>query len=101
MSSGFTLKVLPLALLLIITNLLAQERSVDPTWLHRFVPTLAHAKVDLSTPTCSYTPIFGEGDAQSRALQNVSRFGELTLGSKGNCNPVLYERREEIYFILS
>lgn len=74
---------------------------MDPTWLHRFVPTLSHAKVDLSTPTCSYTPIFGEGDAQSRALQNVSKFGELTLGSKGNCNPVLYERREEIYFILN
>jgi len=95
------LKIFLLGVLLITPNLLAQEHSVDPTWLHRFVPTLAHAKVDLSTPTCSYTPIFGEGDAQSRALQNVSRFGELSLGSKGNCNPVLYERREEIYFILN
>ena len=95
------MKIFLLGVLLITPNLLAQEHSVDPTWLHRFVPTLAHAKVDLSTPTCSYTPIFGEGDAQSRALQNVSRFGELSLGSKGNCNPVLYERREEIYFILN
>jgi mannose-6-phosphate isomerase-like protein (cupin superfamily) len=95
------LKLFLLGLLLITPNLLAQERSVDPTWLHRFVPTLPEATIDLSTPTCRYTPIFGEGDAQSRALQNVSRFGELTLGSKGNCNPVLYERREEIYFILS
>jgi mannose-6-phosphate isomerase-like protein (cupin superfamily) len=101
MSSGFTLKVLSLALLLITTNLLTQERSVDPTWLRRFVPNLPEATIDLSTPTCRYTPIFGEGDAQSRALQNVSRFGELTLGSKGNCNRALYERREEIYFILN
>jgi len=95
------LKLFLLGFLLITPNLLAQDRSVDPTWLHRFVPNLAEARVDLSTPTCRYRPIFGEGDAQNRALKNVSRFGEITLNSKGNCNPVLYDRREEIYFILS
>jgi mannose-6-phosphate isomerase-like protein (cupin superfamily) len=87
--------------LLITPNLLAQDRPVDPTWLHRFVPNLPEAKVDLSTPGCHYTPIFGEGDVQSHALQNVSRFGELVVAPKGSCNPALYERREEIYFVLS
>jgi mannose-6-phosphate isomerase-like protein (cupin superfamily) len=99
-SSGSTLKLLLVAVILVTPNLLAQDRPVDPTWLHRFVPNLQEAKVDLSTPGCHYTPIFGEGDAQSRALQNVSRFGELTVAPKGNCNPALYERREEIYFVL-
>jgi mannose-6-phosphate isomerase-like protein (cupin superfamily) len=94
-------KLLLVAVVLVTPNLLAQDRSVDPTWLHRFVPNLQGAKVDLSAPDCRYTPIFGEGDEQSHALQNVSRFGELTVAPKGNCNPVLYERREEIYFILS
>jgi mannose-6-phosphate isomerase-like protein (cupin superfamily) len=94
-------KLLLVAVVLVTPNLLAQDRSVDPTWLHRFVPNLQEAKVDLSAPDCRYTPIFGEGDEQSHALQNVSRFGELTVAPKGNCNPVLYERREEIYFILS
>jgi len=95
-----TLKLLLVAFILVAPSL-AQERSVDPTWLHRFVPDLQEAKIDLSTPDCQYTPIFGEGDAQSRALQNVSRFGEITLAPKGNCNSELYERREEIYFVLS
>jgi mannose-6-phosphate isomerase-like protein (cupin superfamily) len=92
---------LGLLLILIATNLPAQERSVDPTWLHRFVPDLPEVKIDLSTSTCRYTPIFGEGDAQNRALQNVSRFGEITLSAKGDCNSEVYERREEIYFVLS
>ncbi|PYV80231.1 MAG: cupin domain-containing protein [Acidobacteria bacterium] len=95
------MKLFLLGLLLVSTNLPAQERSVDPTWLHRFVPSLAEARIDLSTPTCRYTPIFGEGDAQNRALQNISRFGEITLSPKGSCNSEVYERREEIYFILS
>jgi mannose-6-phosphate isomerase-like protein (cupin superfamily) len=101
MSLGSTVKLFLVAFVLVTPNLLAQDRSVDPTWLRRFVPTLHEAKVDLSTADCRYTPIFGEGDEQGHALQNVSRFGELTVAPKGNCNPVIYERREEIYFILS
>jgi mannose-6-phosphate isomerase-like protein (cupin superfamily) len=95
------LKLLLVAVVLVTPNLLAQDRSVDPTWLHRFVPDLQAARVDFSAPGCHYTPIFGEGDAQSHALENVARFGEITLAPRGSCNPVLYERREEIYFILS
>ena len=95
------MKLLILGLLLVAPNLPAQERTVDPTWLHRFVPELRETEIDLSTATCLYTPIFGEGDAQSHALQNVSRFGEITLSPKGNCNSEVYDRREEIYFILS
>ena len=93
-------KTLLFLLLLMLANLSAQDRTVDPTWLHRFVPRLSEAKADLSSPTCHYKPIFGAGDADNRILRSVSHFGEVTLESQGNCQSVLHDHEEEIYFVL-
>ncbi len=78
----------------------AQDRTVDPTWLHRFVPRLSETKTDLSSSTCHYKPIFGQEDADSRILRSVSHFAEVTVDSHGNCQSILYDRKEEIYFVL-
>jgi mannose-6-phosphate isomerase-like protein (cupin superfamily) len=90
-----------LLLLLISSDLLAQDWKVDPTWLHRYVPGLSEARVDLTSATCHYKPIFGEADADGRSLESVARFGEATLDAHGKCEGVLYDRQEEIYFVLS
>jgi len=89
-----------LLLLVLAQGLRAQEHAVDPTWLYRYVPELPEAKADLSSPTCHYRPIFGEGDKQNRSLQTVARFGEVTLDPRGNCETVVYDRQEEIYFVV-
>lgn len=89
-----------LLLLMLAQGLRAQEHTVDPTWLHRYVPELGETKADLSSPTCHYRPIFGEGDKQNRSLQTVARFGEVTLDPRGNCQTVVYDRQEEIYFVV-
>jgi mannose-6-phosphate isomerase-like protein (cupin superfamily) len=94
------LKKLLLFSLLLAQGLRAQDRPVDPTWLHRFVPELAEGKADLASQTCHYRPIFGEGDKDNRSLQTVARFGEVTLDARGKCQTVLYERQEEIYFVV-
>lgn len=78
---------------------LAQERKVDPTWLHRYVPTLAQGG-DISSAACRFRPIFGEGDVESNALPSVARFGEAILERHGSCTATQYERQEEIYFVL-
>jgi mannose-6-phosphate isomerase-like protein (cupin superfamily) len=93
-------KKLLLALLLLTQGLRAQEHPVDPTWLHRHLPALAETKADLSSPTCHYRPIFGEGDKDDRSLQTVARFGEVTLDAHGNCQTVVYDRQEEMYFVI-
>lgn len=95
---GKSLRIL-LTLLLLSSGLLAQERKVDPTWLHRYVPNLSEAKVAFTSETCHYKPIFGEGDADSRSLRSVSRFGEVTVDPHGSCQSTSYDREEEIYFI--
>ena len=78
----------------------AQERRVDPTWLHRFVPQLPDSRADISSETCHYKPIFGEGDEESRIMRSVARFGEAKVDAGGSCQPVAYDRQEELYFVL-
>ena len=88
-----------LLLLLIPCELLAQERQVDPTWLHRYVPRLSETRIDLTSATCHYKGIFGEGE-ENRIMRSVARFGEAALDAHGTCQPVSYDRQEELYFVL-
>jgi mannose-6-phosphate isomerase-like protein (cupin superfamily) len=81
-------------------NLPAQDRTVDATWLHRYLPRLNETKANFSSATCHYKPVFGEGDADNRILRSVSRFAEVTVESHGNCQSALYVREEEILFVL-
>ena len=94
------LLVLLVASYFVAAPLGAQERKVDPTWLHRYVPSLS-ASDSAGSATCHYMPIFGAGDADNRILRSVSRFGEATIDAGGNCPGVAYDREEEIYFVLA
>jgi mannose-6-phosphate isomerase-like protein (cupin superfamily) len=79
--------------------LLAQERKVEPTWLHRDVSALHEYHTDLTNGSCHYTAIFGEGDAESKLPVSFARFGELTVDPHGSCPSVGYPRQEELYFV--
>jgi len=89
-----------LLLLLVAPCLPAQERKIDPTWLHRNLPEAKEAGASFLTDTCRYKPLFGEGDSEARILESVSRFGEIEIAPHGRCQPVAYDREEEIYFVL-
>jgi mannose-6-phosphate isomerase-like protein (cupin superfamily) len=89
-----------LLLLLISFELPAQERQVDPTWLHQYVPRLSETYIDLTSATCHYKAIFGEGDNQNRIMRSVARFGEAALDAHGSCQAISYDRQEELYFVL-
>lgn len=94
---------------LLTCSLFAQERQVDPTWLHRSTSSLQDADASVASGACSYKPIFGQGDRDARSLRTVTRFGELVLGpgartetsAGGKCQLMAPEREEEIYFVLS
>lgn len=93
------MKKFVLMVLVVQTGLLAQERSVEPTWLHRDVSALPEHPGDLGSSACHYTPIFGEGDKESRFPLSIARFGELTVNPHGVCPAVAYSRQEELYFV--
>jgi mannose-6-phosphate isomerase-like protein (cupin superfamily) len=86
--------------LLLSSALFGQERTIDPTWLHRYVPELHEVQTHLTTETCHYTAIFGEGDADKGILLSVTRFGEAMLDAHGSCQTNDYDREEELYFVL-
>jgi mannose-6-phosphate isomerase-like protein (cupin superfamily) len=89
-----------LLLLLIASALPAQERKVDATWLHRYLPAVSAQPGALSSSSCHVKPLFGEGDAEGRILQTVTRFAEVTVDAHGSCQSALYDHEEEIYFTL-
>jgi mannose-6-phosphate isomerase-like protein (cupin superfamily) len=88
-----------LLLLLLSARVFAQDRTVDPTWLHRFLPSIVEAKADLTSPACHNRTIFGAGDTDDRILRSVSHFAEVTIDAHGSCQSVQYDREEEIYFV--
>jgi mannose-6-phosphate isomerase-like protein (cupin superfamily) len=91
---------LVLMLFVIGTAAVAQQRTVDPTWLYRNSSSLPQHQIDVSTGSCHYTAIFGEGDTEVRFPISVARFGELTVEPHGSCQAVEYSREEELFFVL-
>ena len=78
----------------------AAERAVDPTFLYRRLPDVAFQKADVSTPTCRYRPLFGEGDSQASIVKGVARYGEIVVDAGGECAETNYPGEEQIYFVL-
>lgn len=91
---------LMLMLFLMGTTAFAQERTVDPTWLYRNAASLPQRQIDVSSASCHYTAIFGEGDSEVRFPKSIARFGELTVDPHGSCQAVEYPREEELVFVL-
>jgi mannose-6-phosphate isomerase-like protein (cupin superfamily) len=89
-----------MVLLAMVPGVLGQERKIEPSWLYRGVASLHEHKIDLSSGSCHYTAIFGEGDAEARVPVSIARFGELTVDGQGVCQTVEYARQEELFFVL-
>jgi len=86
--------------LLCVLPLFASERIVDPTFLHRYLPDVGDWKADMSTSTCHYKALFGEGDAQGRVPRSVARFGEIRIDPGGRCEAAARVLEEEAYVVL-
>lgn len=79
---------------------MAAERPVDPTFLYRNTNKAAFQPSDVSTPTCGYRPLFGEGDEQTSIVKGVARYGEIVVQPGGQCKTVSHEGEEQIYYVL-
>ncbi len=88
-------------LLLAALPLAAQERAVDPTFLHRYLPEVREQRSDVTTATCHYKPLFGAGDSQSRVPRGIARFGEITVDPNGQCQPVNYASEEQALVVVA
>src|SRR5262249_832826 len=82
------------------TQLFSKDHSVDPTFLHRFVPQNKKKRAEVEPATCHYKPIFGEGDSDTGIVKNVVRFGVISIDPGGSSSPVSYPGEEQVYVIL-
>ncbi len=77
----------------------AAERRVDPTWLHRFLPSIKEQPSDLTTSHCHYRSIFGVGDPEAALLRGIVRYGEIIVDPQGSSQTVKYKEEEQVYFV--
>lgn len=82
-----------------LSLLYAQERRVDPTYLHADANTAAEKPSDITTGTCHYRPLFGDGASKFRG-SGLVRYGEAVVDPKGSCASVQYPQEDQIYVVL-
>ncbi len=75
-----------------LSSLRAQERKVDPTFLHADANTAAEKPSDITTVTCHYKPFFGNGASTLRG-SGLARYGEAVVDPNGSCTAVQYPKR--------
>jgi len=75
-------------------------RTVDPTFLHRYIPDVSPKSADLTSDSCEYKPLFGAGDSVMTIVRGVARFGQMTIAPAGSCKPVKYPAEEQVYVLM-
>src|ERR1700690_4129406 len=78
----------------------ADERKIDPTFLYRDTTKAQEKRSDITTATCHYKPLFGQGDADTSVVVGVARYGEVLIDPNGACSPVQYPDEDQVYVVL-
>ncbi len=78
----------------------AEQRKIDPTFLYRNTSVARAKKSDITTATCHYKPLFGQGDPDTAVVVGVARYGEAVVDSNGACATVQYPDEDQVYVVL-
>ena len=78
----------------------ADDRQIDPTYLYRDTLTAPDKPSDITTATCHYKPLFGQGDSDTSVVVGVARFGEAVIDPNGACATVQYPQEDQVYVVL-
>jgi mannose-6-phosphate isomerase-like protein (cupin superfamily) len=58
------------------------------------------SKADLTTASCHYKPLFGQGDSDTAVVVGIARFGEAVVDPHGDCATVQYPGEDQVYVVL-
>jgi len=78
----------------------ADDRKIDPTFLYRDTAAVKAKPSDLTTASCHYKPLFGQGDADTSVVVGVARYGEAVIDPNGACSRVQYPDEDQVYVVL-
>jgi mannose-6-phosphate isomerase-like protein (cupin superfamily) len=80
--------------------LYANDRKIDPTFLYRDTSAVGEKKSDITTKTCHYRALFGQGDSDTSVVVGVARYGEAVIDPNGVCSLVQYPDEDQVYVVL-
>jgi mannose-6-phosphate isomerase-like protein (cupin superfamily) len=78
----------------------ANDRKIDPTFLYRDTSAVGEEKSDITTKTCHYRALFGQGDSDTSVVVGVARYGEAVIDPNGVCALVQYSDEDQVYMVL-
>lgn len=78
----------------------AAERKIDPTFLYQDSNKAVERPADITTASCRYKPLFGQGAQETPVLGNIARYGIVDIAPNGACKPVQYAGEEQLYVVL-
>jgi len=76
------------------------ERRIDPTFLHRYLPSLSEQPTDLAGTGVHYRPVFGAGDADASIARGLARYGELVVDAGGSTAGISRAAEEQAWFVV-
>jgi len=74
--------------------------GVEAQYLKRTLSAISEVKIDISTQTAHYKPLFGVGDDNSGIIKAIDRFGNLVIDPGGKSNIVKYPDEELVLYVL-
>jgi len=80
--------------------LLAGTMTAKSQYLKRSLSAATEKKMELSTPSAHYYPLFGAGDDSSSFVKGLILFGNLNLDASGQSKTVKYSDEEQIIYVL-
>jgi mannose-6-phosphate isomerase-like protein (cupin superfamily) len=89
-----------LAILLLLSFAALAQRGIDATFLRSDLQAASERKTDISTASCHYRPLFGEGAPNTSGPVGILRYGEATVEPAGSCAIVSYSNEEQVYVVL-
>ena len=78
----------------------ANDRKIDPTFLYRDTSAVGEKQSDITTKTCHYRALFGQGDSDTSVVVGVARYGEAVIDPNGICSLVQYPDEDQVYVVL-
>jgi mannose-6-phosphate isomerase-like protein (cupin superfamily) len=78
----------------------AIDRKIDPTFLYRDTSAVGEKQSDITTKTCHYRALFGQGDPDTTVVVGVARYGEVVIDPDGVCSLVQYPDEDQVYVVL-
>jgi mannose-6-phosphate isomerase-like protein (cupin superfamily) len=93
-----TMRIVGLSIMLL--SFFGAANKVQSQYLKRSLSTIHEVKMEISTKTAHFMPMFGAGDDSSKIIKGVERFGNLNIDPKGSSNNVKFADEEQIFYVL-